>query len=468
MYTQPSIIVFEADEPIHSQLLSLFQKVPFRLAFVNSLAALYELVDSTGTDTDCFVIPALLSGGRSGIGMVAQLRAEETFADVPILSITSGGEKQTAVAHFSSGADVVLSLPVEPDLMHEQILALVRQRRFFTSQLDRMLERTELSHGAMHGLDATRDALLVLDPGQRLLFANSAAFLVLALEPHQLDATFAPVLQQLTPLVRDHQSSEQAPETTSLSSTVERQMSRADGSPFRAQLRIHTLLDERKKPIGHAIAIQDLSVPQHLALQLAATEELQGKALTLAAGALCALRAERLGPPTAPLQRLEDLFAHESPGALLGTTLTSLLEILDILTPTETSLRVKVAHEWEVPLRRSDLFLLLGNLILHSVQRTGLKGETSIEATENGPSGELAVVVSTKASRIVEPIQGDPFSALVTGDYKKLLPGEKDTGSTTLGVASHIAKQYGLSIESRVVSAWEGKVRVRFGICQRR
>jgi len=139
--------------------------------FLDGNLALEELATS-GAAPELWILDWQMPG-ISGIAICQYLRGNPSTRTQPILMLTSNEESADVVEAFQSGADDYVRKPHQPSELRARVAALLRSHQ--------LLLRAETAERAVRSLLAQLpDAVLVVDRGGRVAFANEQAERVFA------------------------------------------------------------------------------------------------------------------------------------------------------------------------------------------------------------------------------------------------------------------------------------------------
>ncbi|RMG40360.1 MAG: hypothetical protein D6719_11000, partial [Candidatus Dadabacteria bacterium] len=163
-----------------------------------------------------------------------------------------------------------------------------------------------------------------------------------------------------------------------------------------------------------------------------------------------------------PVERLKELISEETKRSSLNETLTVLLEFFDLIVDPETKINVHLEELPSLAVRPTDLFQMLGHVILYAVNFAGKNGEVEIiAAPATGISG-IPVTIKATSKLLNVRIAGDPLSELITSKL-----GHSITDGTnpidliySLKEAQKIAELYRTTFEYQTVSNSEVKFRI--------
>lgn len=456
----PVAILFKPSLELAPYFQAPMNELPIAFAVCNSTPDLSECLRLYPNNAPVICMPFVLDGGRSGINETLQIRSIEAYREIKIIAFLTLHDKISLHSFFSAGADVVMHAPLDSDLITLQIHALARLYEEHRTVALRAKRDQQITSSTMRFLDTTRDGVVIVDDNAKLIIANRAAERILALDEENYHESFKKIAPQIIQLLEQHIERENEENSLGeLLSSVDMTIRKNDGRTSPLLLRIISLIGSEGARVGFAIGIGDLSIPRQIAAKLLNQEQLRTVSLTLAAGALTLLRSPSLGVPGSPLKLLEQKFAQEPARILLSHVITPLMELVDIVIPAASEIRVSFKEDCEVMAARSDVFQLIGALLFFAVERTGPGGETFLDTKLSTDGEQVSLIFSYSATELVEPITGDYFMALAQGDHGRFL-NKDDTSIHTLKYAQQIAQKLGISIEAKSRSRWEGKIRV--------
>jgi hypothetical protein len=170
-----------------------------------------------------------------------------------------------------------------------------------------------------------------------------------------------------------------------------------------------------------------------------------------------------------PLRHIDEYFQDLPLATDLNTSLTSLLETLDIVISPKVTVRVGVEQDLTLAISQPDFFQLVGHMVLHAVEHAGATGELSIETGKSIPGQGVAITITAESRKVTPMVQEDKISHLIHGDFSDLLSFSDLSEKTSFGLvaAQKIAEIYRSSIEYQQPQQTIIKVRVRLPVSKK-
>jgi FlaA1/EpsC-like NDP-sugar epimerase/lipopolysaccharide/colanic/teichoic acid biosynthesis glycosyltransferase/ActR/RegA family two-component response regulator len=117
------VLVVDDDEFVGELLVSALQQT-YEVSCVRSGAEGFEAI---GRQVPHLILLDLKLGGESGLDLCRTLRAHHEFGRIPIIMITGYGDRESAVAALSGGADDYVTKPFNLDELQARIDAVLRR-----------------------------------------------------------------------------------------------------------------------------------------------------------------------------------------------------------------------------------------------------------------------------------------------------------------------------------------------------
>jgi DNA-binding response OmpR family regulator len=443
----PRIALFRTAEKEEFPLAANLQRFNCEVFTAASLADLADITESAGASPDAIVVPLRIFGGMNGVNICLQIRAHETLTTVPIVALSSTRESAVIRSLYGAGADVVMSQPVDVEALHLQVLALGRQRRSLDEHLASMQQNSGLKRSIYEALNAVREGVLVFDTAGELAFLNERARELLGIEPalppHELGSYAAQFVSHLD----GHFNQELAGTTLSEGRGT---FTRADGRAIPLGMRIKTIFGADESPSGAAVALTDLNQIAQLGSIAAQDQRTRSLALLAGAGTLQLLAALG-GPGHSVIAQIEGYLAQAPAQCHLAATVTALLEFIDPALNSGARVKVNLTTDAVVAVPAAEVFQLTGHLILHSVARAGVGGETTISASINGPRLELQV--SSELGAHLASQSRDIIGRLLHGSWSERAAHRSVDGFSMIDfeAARGISQKNGLTLKERPV-----------------
>lgn len=437
------VALFRADDQEFHLLSTALARREHTLELVHNPTELIERVNSQSLDLDAIAVPMRLKS-TSGMSVCLTLKANPAFATVPIIALVPRKDIAIIQSFYGAGADAVLVAPFDPEALHLQIAALARRTQIFREQMLAREDGLGLRGLALRALDLATEGLLIFDGYEALHFANTTAARLFGVSNGQLEvieASCGPLKDLVRPLLtltRIDNSAPSFPEAQRVTIT------RADGLVRDLIIRIEMIGSAGQMWI--AASLTDETEILYLSRAFIQAQRTRSLALLSTSGALH-LMQEKLGQiPLKPLHKLQSLLDSERTYASLNQVARTLLEFVDSIITISTDVRVSFTSDPLVALRSSDLFQLLGHVILYAIERAGSEGETTISSDLEEGGREVCVMINAENSK---------RTGLTTGRISEMILSETWGGASSetgkllsgIGAAQQIADRYQISIE---------------------
>jgi len=412
---------------------------------VASVEELDEQVTHGGESFHAIIVPLKLVDGQSGVTVCLRCRTTASLAAISVIGVTSSRESAVVGSFFGAGADVVLFPPLDPEHIAHQVAALARRSRSLDEHVAEIKKGSGLKRSIHEAFNAVREGVLVFSAEGTLTFLNEPARRLLGIEPDAPMTSLGGLAAQCAHLLGDLPTPEAAPPTQST-------FTRLDGRPITLGVRSRPIIDGKETSAGVAVALTDINELAQLANVLEQDQRTRSLALICAAGCQALLTAS--GAPAHSLvpQIEEKLYAGE-PRCRLSATVTALLEVLDTALNSDARVRIDMTTDAVVAARVSDVFLILGHLILHSVARSGIGGETTVTSAR-APNG-VEVTVESELSALVVPNAHDSLARLIHGTWSEGAAHRHTdrTRSPAFETARATAHNAGITLRERRINA---------------
>lgn len=460
----PRVALFNPEPDNDAIIAGLFKRHEYGLRRVNSLEEIVELIEDEDSTFDSIVLPLRLLDGSGAAPICLQIKSHPLLSAIPIIALSTSGDKLINQSLYEMGAEVVLAQPFDPDTLFFQIGTLARLRRLHSEQLEEMQQRCESSSAFFRILDYAESGMVVLSPEGKVQHVNTPACRMLGLSgptPAELDA----LEQELRPACEEHERNRRTIPVEAASryrsSDPEFSWRRPDGLFFRGELRIRTLSDERGKPLLHVAALHERVQLQQLEAVLLQAHRERSLGLLSAAASMRLLEAAGGGAPGSLLAGLYSFIDKLPLSCDVASALTRLLEFLDLAIDPGISIKVNVGEEVSVAMRGTDLMQLAGHLILQASEFCGVSGEIVIECSDLGPADGVVVVVSGRSNKELPFCPSSELTALLHTHFETAAP-EAAEGKLGAGLATAqtLARKYRSAVQYKQPSDTEIKFRV--------
>jgi PAS domain S-box-containing protein len=412
-----------------------------------------------------FLLPLRLQNNTSGMSVCLKLRGRDELRFVPIIGFTQTGEKNVLQAFYDVGADCILTAPYQPEHIPPQVRALHRRFQEFSTLNRDQREKGGVSSSLQEALDLARDAIVLFDLRGEPYYMNSRAGDLFGIERLPDAEAFNFVRDRLREGLAAHRKRDANDRSAS---TAEVSLQRADGRSFFAGLRTKTLYSRDGALFSFAMSVNDLSELDQLSATLGQAQRTRSFGLLAAAGSLQLLEQTNTQSLT-PLIAIERMIEQAQRSAPLNSTLTSLLEFLDLVISPSVVVKVSVKEDYVIGMRSADLFQMLGHLILYAVEFAGPSGEVLMSFAEFEPGEGIPVTLVAKSKKVTPFVQDDYLSALIQGQLLNIGSGKPVANKLASGLiaAEEIANRYRSGIQYRNPDFSELKLRVVIPIDQR-
>jgi PAS domain-containing protein len=412
---------------------------------IASVEELDARVTHAGESFHVLVVPLKLTDGQSGVPVCLRCRATASLAEIPIIGVTSSRESAVIGSLLGAGADVVFFPPLDPEHLVHQVAALARRNRSLDEHVEAVKKYSGLKRSIHEAFNAVREGVLIFSSDGALTFINDPARRLLGISPTMPIAALSGLAEQCAHLLREPTAQARALPTRST-------FTRLDGRPIVLGVQSHTIVDADATPAGVAVALTDLNELAQLAHMLEQDQRTRSLALLCAAGCHAVLTASG-GPAHSIVPQIESQVRAGPAQCRLGATVTALLEVLDTGLNAEARVRLDLTTDAIVAARVSDIFLVLGHLILHSVARSGVGGETTVTSAPV-PNG-VEITVESELSALVEPNAYDTLTRLIHGTWSegvahRQADGTRSPAFETARAAAHAA---GITLRERRISS---------------
>ncbi len=149
-----TIVVMEDDETLRLLITSILKKHDYLVFAAPNGQAGLEMVRRVQPD---LVLSDVQMPILDGLGMLAQLREDPEIASVPVVLLTSLGERANIRTGMSSGADDYLTKPFLPQELTEAVQAQLRKRSSQTAA-----QTTVVNNAVKTALDSQRNSLATI------------------------------------------------------------------------------------------------------------------------------------------------------------------------------------------------------------------------------------------------------------------------------------------------------------------
>lgn len=400
----------------------------------------------------------VLLPGLDGFAVTAEVRRRPSLRGLPIVLITSLGDRSSRVRGLQAGADEFLSKPVDPAELTARLRSLLRLRWF-----QALSAQQELLEAAFEGLS---DGLVIAEPGGRVVAANPPA-------RRLLDLPDDPSGEDLLARLRRFRAEPPLDALLAAPQGAEGELHRESGPELILACSLARVADDEGRPLYRTLALRDVT---------------EARAAARLRADYLALTAHKIRTPITILRGLVELVTAEpaSGAELLADLgpdlLDKLADIADIVAnlsalatsgerhrswPAESSLLnaavdravVRMVERFpgrpprlrgdlpalEIALPPSDLGLILGEL-LHNAVRFG------------PPSGPRIDVEARLDSRLVVLTLTDDGQGIPREAAERVFEVCYQVGGNDTGRAGGLG--LGLALVRRTLAAYGGEIRL--------
>lgn len=399
MNSQPfRIAIFRSKTPLGPQAQALALDPRLSLRVILRVGELTEAEHEDGMAPELILIPPSLLTNAIPHQICAEIRALPGQETTPILALAD--TLHADLRMLEAGATAVASLDT-PEILLNTCLSLARLHRRQLELLNSARSGQAPRESALRTFDILREALLLFTPDFRLtlvnraareLFGVSSASDLLSLEGRISDLLHIDAL--------DAQLFAAKPRFQNML------LSQLSGPAIHRQVCFADIPNDADTPAARAIII---AAPDHSNTRARLVDQAgRLRALTLFSLATCRrfLKQTFSALPVAPLSQIERLFAAEPRQCDLTEVLGFLLESADSLIDPGASVRLEPQPPVTVAVRASDLFQLVGAMLLLALEYAGAAGETVISC-ESQPDGCVVMIKTVGAGDIADEHPAD-------------------------------------------------------------
>ncbi|NLF24345.1 MAG: PAS domain-containing protein [Deltaproteobacteria bacterium] len=466
----PRVALLLAAEEEQPLLRGAFHRYSYCLREVNGLHEVIQLHAEEGAPFDLIAIPLQLFDQTSGVSACIQARTTPELSSTPIMALSSSRDKVVLQAFYNAGADVVFAAPFDADMVFMQIGALARLKRAFDEELNQSCHDSGLLHPVVAAFQSVREGLLLIDTNYNVIFANQAARQMLGIRESRIETDLAIIGEQFKNFLKQHGSLMQGHAPTQKSSLLqsshEANVRRVNGDAFKADLSITSLLRRGDATAGYSLAITDLGEIRHLSNTLVQAQRTKSLCLLTTAACLHWLASYQRGGRIAAIPYIDQLLQQAPRSCPLNATLTALLEVIDLVSNPDVSVRVRIEQDLNLAVRASDFFQLIGHIVLYAVEYVGVSGEVLVETGANIPGEGVTITVGAHSRRITPFQSQDRISQLIQHDFLQVTEDSEDLLELDAGLlaAQKIAERYRTFLECQNQGETTFKVRLKLPI----
>jgi DNA-binding response OmpR family regulator len=131
---QPRVLIVEDEEHLAAGLRFNLEAEGWKVEIVGDGESALQLLVKEAARFDAVILDVMLPGGLDGFGVAAELRAQNQF--VPVLMLTARGRPEDVLRGFEAGADDYLPKPFELKILLARLRGLLRRRNWLLSDAE--------------------------------------------------------------------------------------------------------------------------------------------------------------------------------------------------------------------------------------------------------------------------------------------------------------------------------------------
>lgn len=116
------MLIVENDDLFFQLLTKLFKR-DFEVDVSVSAEMFYQKFSTV--NYDIIIMDITLPGGKSGLGLIKELRAMSRYVNTPIICLTAHAFKRDRELAMEAGADCYIAKPVENDVLKDAVKSLI-------------------------------------------------------------------------------------------------------------------------------------------------------------------------------------------------------------------------------------------------------------------------------------------------------------------------------------------------------
>lgn len=148
--SRPRLLVTEDNRDFRTFLVSILEQHYETTEASNGHEAL-RLMQEAKPD---LIISDVMMPGMDGITLVKEIRSRPGFETLPVLFISAKDQLEDVAVGLSSGADVYLTKPVNPDVIRKQVHAMLRRERLIRQITPGLTAENPVRQNAAPSVDA--------------------------------------------------------------------------------------------------------------------------------------------------------------------------------------------------------------------------------------------------------------------------------------------------------------------------
>ena len=166
---------------------------------------------------------------------------------------------------------------------------------------------------------------------------------------------------------------------------------------FSGAVRAIPVTEDNGARMGAVMSFIDKRSVQSVSDGLAQGERTHALMLLTTSVCMKLLKTSHLGSPTRPLEVLEKALIDETQFEDLQKSVSAVTEILDLVLPPLTQIKISTIPASVVALSPSKLFKLIGFLLFQAVEYSGAGGDVIVQSERVEHSGYTTLIVSARA-----------------------------------------------------------------------
>ena len=128
---QPRVLIVEDEEHLAAGLRFNLEAEGWKVEIVGDGESALQLLTKESARFDAVILDVMLPGGLDGFAVIAELRSQNQF--VPVLMLTARGRPEDVLRGFEAGADDYLPKPFELKTLLARLRGLLRRRNWLLS-----------------------------------------------------------------------------------------------------------------------------------------------------------------------------------------------------------------------------------------------------------------------------------------------------------------------------------------------
>jgi len=121
---EPVLLIVDDEAPIRSLVSFSLQRQPYQIVEAESAEAALKMMHQKAPD---LILLDWMLPDMSGIELIKKLRADQAYAQIPVIMLTARAEEENKLRGFKMGADDYVTKPFSPKELAARIDALLRR-----------------------------------------------------------------------------------------------------------------------------------------------------------------------------------------------------------------------------------------------------------------------------------------------------------------------------------------------------